>query len=191
VAPASTPRATRYVAFLRALNVGGHTVKMDALRAHFEALGFDNVSTFIASGNVLFESGETDAAKLERRIEQALHEALGYEVATFLRTEAELAEVAAYEPFPDAEPRDGDTRYVVFLQKPLDAAARERVNQLANDRDLLHLNGRELHWLRRGSLLDSTIADKDWRRAYGRALTTSRNLNTVRRIAAKLSNAAR
>jgi uncharacterized protein (DUF1697 family) len=46
----------RYIALLRAINVGGHLVKMDALRRHFEELGFDPVETFIASGNVMFEA---------------------------------------------------------------------------------------------------------------------------------------
>ena len=85
---------TRYVAFLRGLNVGGHTVKMDALRKHFEDLGFENVSTFIASGNVIFETKDAKPAALEKKIEQALERALGYEVATFLRTDKEVAQIA-------------------------------------------------------------------------------------------------
>ena len=54
----------RYVAFLRAINVGGHIVKMDALKKSFVRLGFDDVDTFIASGNVLFSSRSKDPAKL-------------------------------------------------------------------------------------------------------------------------------
>src|SRR5438093_13743288 len=104
-----------YVAFLRGINVGGHTVKMDDLRRHFEAMGVANVSTFIASGNVLFESPEADAAALERRIEATLHAALGYESATFLRTDAELAAVAAQDPFPDVELEGREKVYVVFM----------------------------------------------------------------------------
>ena len=55
----------RYIAFLRAINVGGHTVKMDRLREIFESLGFANVETFIASGNVVFETTAGDTAALE------------------------------------------------------------------------------------------------------------------------------
>ena len=72
----------KYFAFLRAINVGGHTVKMDYLRALFEALGFANVETFIASGNVIFETKSKDTNALQREIEKHLHQALGYEVAT-------------------------------------------------------------------------------------------------------------
>ena len=83
----------RYIAFLRAINVGGHTVKMDALRVLFESLGFINVETFIASGNVLFETPDGDPQEMETKIEACLRSALGYEVATFIRTRAELAAI--------------------------------------------------------------------------------------------------
>jgi uncharacterized protein (DUF1697 family) len=57
----------KYAAFLRATNLGGHTVKMDDLRRLFEAMGFSNVETFIASGNVIFESASTDSGELEHK----------------------------------------------------------------------------------------------------------------------------
>ena len=89
----------RYVAFLRAINVGGHVVKMDVLRAAFDELGFENVETFIASGNVIFDTREKDIPAVERRIEQALQSTLGYEVATFIRSLEEVAGIARYRPF--------------------------------------------------------------------------------------------
>src|SRR4051794_37291900 len=108
-----TPRPvpTRYIAFLRAINVGGHVVKMDALRTHFEALRLVNVETFIASGNVIFDAptldaASSDAASLEQEIERRLEKKLGYEVATFLRTPRELAAVAAQQPFGAGDPLD-------------------------------------------------------------------------------------
>ena len=91
---------TRYIAFLRAINVGGRTVKMDELRTLFAAMGFAGVETFIASGNVIFAADHSDAAALQQRIEGELNQALGYAVATFLRTDAEVAAVARYAPFP-------------------------------------------------------------------------------------------
>jgi uncharacterized protein (DUF1697 family) len=75
----------RSVAFLRAINVGGHTVKMADLRRSFEALGFGGVATHIASGNVIFETDAGDPAALEDRIEKALQTDLGYRVDTFVR----------------------------------------------------------------------------------------------------------
>ena len=87
---------SRWIAFLRAINVGGHTVKMNHLRQLFESLGYSSVETFIASGNVVFEAASKNAGMLEKKIENGLREALDYEVATFIRTDAELADIANY-----------------------------------------------------------------------------------------------
>jgi uncharacterized protein (DUF1697 family) len=94
----------KFIAFLRAINVGGgRTVKMQSLREVFEALGFSRVATFIASGNVVFETRTKKIKTLERKIEGALKEALSYEVRTFVRVEAELAKIANYRPFPQSK----------------------------------------------------------------------------------------
>ena len=176
---------TRYVAFLRGINVGGHTVKMDVLKKSFEALGFENVTTFIASGNVIFETGSKKADALETKIEKALEKDLGYEAATFLRTDAQVAKIAEYDPFDKEASKDGDTRYVIFLRAAPDAATRKRVLALSNDDDVLQLHGAELYWLRRGGLLDASISTKQFEQALGKQPTTARNLNTVKRLAAK------
>src|SRR4051794_680361 len=108
---------TRYIAFLRAINVGGRVVKMDRLRAAFEVMGFANVSSFIASGNIVFDAADEDPVALERQIEDRLRQTLGYEVATFLRTASELAAIAAHRPFPDREHQsDGHSLYVMLLR---------------------------------------------------------------------------
>src|SRR5687768_10821566 len=91
-------KTRRYIAFLRAINVGGLVVKMAALKKIFEDLKLAEVETFIASGNVIFGS-LMDAAKLETVIETGLEKALGYPVVTFLRTTEEVAAVAERDPF--------------------------------------------------------------------------------------------
>jgi uncharacterized protein (DUF1697 family) len=176
---------TQFIAFLRAINVGGHTVKMGTLRQLFEGFGFSNVETFIASGNVIFEadSGET-ADHLEQTIENGLHQALGYEVATFLRTVAEVTAVAQYQPFPTAELEAGASLYVAFLKDELDEQAKLRLATLKNEIDDFHTHQREVYWLRRlqlgeskftGALLEKTL----------KMPATLRNSTTVRKIAAK------
>jgi uncharacterized protein (DUF1697 family) len=118
VAQSAAP-VQRYIAFLRAINVGGHTVKMNQLRELFAAIELANVETFIASGNVIFETPEADAQALERRIERQLLASLGYAVATFLRTPTELAAVAGYQPFaPQELAAEGNLLYVAFLPVP-------------------------------------------------------------------------
>lgn len=107
---------TRYVALLRGVNVGGITIKSAELGELFRSLGFDGVRTVLASGNVGFETDETDAAALKRRIEQALRERFGYDAWIVLVTREKLAEIVAAFPF-DAE-REGWHPYVLFASDP-------------------------------------------------------------------------
>ena len=174
----------RHVAFLRAINVGGHVVKMDVLKRHFAKMGFTGVETFIASGNVIFESRAKDAAALERTIETALGKALGYDVATFVRTLDELAAVAAREPFPRARIDEAVAFIVGFLQAPLEPAAITRLMALRSDIDDFHVDPREIYWLCRHKQSESTFSNAVFEKAIG-VRTTFRNTTTVRKMAAK------
>ena len=177
----------RYAAFLRAINVGGHTVTMGVLRRHFEELGFSGIETFIASGNVVFDAGSRSPAALERRIAGHLGERLGYAVATFLRTPAEIAEIAAHRPFPPAElDMPGHALYIGFLGTEVDTAPRRRVLALATPLDGFQVHGRELYWLCRSR--DSKVSGAALERALGQPATL-RNATTVRKMAAKYSQA--
>lgn len=103
----------RSIALLRAINIQGRYVKMDVLRQIFVVLGFANVKTFITSGNIIFESHAEDTAELERRIEKQLHTVLGYAVATFIRSPAELAAVGSFTPFA-ADDMAADDSYLTL-----------------------------------------------------------------------------
>ena len=89
----------RFVAFLRAVNVGGRVVKMDELKQLFDLPGLKNISTYIQSGNVLFESRTTDADALTKKIENKLQMSLGYEVTVFLKTFDELKKIITQNPY--------------------------------------------------------------------------------------------
>src|SRR5262245_42666608 len=116
----------RFIAFLRAINAGqGRVVKIASLRQVFEALGFSAVTTFIASGNVMFKCRATNVKRLERKIEKRLYEALGFEVPVFVRSEIELLEVARVRPFPRSWTIGGDLN-IIFLTDPLDDQTRRR-----------------------------------------------------------------
>lgn len=172
------------MAFLRAINVGGHVVKMARLRELFGALGFLEVATVIASGNVLFSARSADRASLERKIERQLQGALGYEVATFLRAPEELADVAAYEPFPGQAPAPGvQALSVMFLKAPLAASARNALLALQTSTDEFHVHRREAYWLCQGRISDSKVTGARLERALG-GPTTIRNVTTVRKLAA-------
>jgi uncharacterized protein (DUF1697 family) len=174
----------RYIAFLRAINVGGHTVKMDVLRQHFEALGFVNVETFIASGNVVFETTVKNTRTLEKKIEQQLREVLGYEVATFIRTEAELAAVAQYQPFSPAVLKTAQAFNVAFLAEELNAAAQQKLLARTTDIDEFHVQGREVYWLCRKKQSESTFSNVVLEKTIGQA-STIRGINTIQKMAAK------
>jgi uncharacterized protein (DUF1697 family) len=176
----------RYVAFLRAINVGGHVVKMNVLREQFEALGFSDVETFIASGNVLFSSRAKDIAALERKIEGRLKAALGYEVATFVRRSDEVSAMAAYAPFPPAMVRTAVSVWVGFLAAPMPPAAQEALRALETPFDAFHVNGREIYWLRRKTQSESTLSNTVIERAL-RARCSFRGMNTIVRLTSRLS----
>lgn len=178
------PRGARRIAFLRAINVGGHTVTMDRLRRLFERMGFGAVETFIASGNVVFEASPAEGALLERRIAAALEQALGYEVATFVRTPEELAALAAFEAFPPAALAHARAHWVGFLSRPLGRAATAKLMALRSDVDDFRAHGREVHWLCRAGESRSEFSNAVFERATG-ARTTFRGSNTVRKMAAK------
>jgi uncharacterized protein (DUF1697 family) len=181
-APLSMPR---YVAFLRAINVGGHTVKMDHLRNLFTGLGFANVETFIASGNVIFDSTSKSSSALEKKIENCLRKALGYEVATFIRSTSELAEIAQYMPFSASElSAPGHSLYIGFIAIEPDIKAKEELLSLKTRVDDFHLKGREVYWLCRRKFSESEISGALLGKVLGMPATL-RNSTTVKKIAAK------
>ncbi|HTF36897.1 MAG TPA: DUF1697 domain-containing protein [Blastocatellia bacterium] len=177
---------TRYFAFLRAINVGGHVVKMDRLRQLFESLGFSSVETFIASGNVAFETTSNNVKTLERIIENALREALGYEVATFIRTQAELVTIANYQPFRESDLEGVVSLNIVFLGEALDKKAKQGLMALTTDFDNLHGHGREIYWLCRTRQSESTISNAVLNKTLGMPGTV-RGANTVKKMIAKYS----
>lgn len=175
----------RWAAFLRAINVGGRTIKMEPLREVFRGLGYGDVATHIASGNVMF-SASGERAELEAAAEKALQAALGYGVATFLRTGEELAAVLAAEPLGEAAQR-GATTYIGFTRGSLTPSERQAVEALATPQDTVRVVGREIYWLPPdGRMSDSKLTGAAFERALGRA-ATFRNDRTVAAVAAKLT----
>lgn len=173
----------RFAAFLRAINVGGHVVKMDRLRVLFTDMGFSGVSTVIASGNVLFESRPTSVRQLEGRIERTLREALGYDVTTFVRTATEIAAVAAYEPFARQSMEEAVSVLVIFMRQPPPAEAREKLLALRTPTDEFHVAEREAWWLCRTRMSESPVFKKGSIEKVLGVPGTARNINTVRKIA--------
>lgn len=179
----------RYIALLRAINVGGRTVKMDRLRASFEAMGLAKVETFIASGNVIFETTARKPEALEAKIEAHLRRELGYAVGTFLRTPAEMAAVAAASPFGEPDPAEaGLGLYVLFFKEPLGPDVARRVAAIETPADRFRVLGRELYWRCERKLTDSRVSGAMWAQALGGLSSTNRSVTTVRKLAARYAS---
>ena len=178
---------SRFNAFLRAISVGGHTVKMDRMCQLFESLSFSNLETFIASGNVVFERTSKDTKSLERKIENKLRQALGYQVATFIRTDAELADIANYKPFRQSDLDTAVALNIAFLTDPLDDKSKQKLMALRTDYDEFHVHGREIYWLSRRKQSESTISNAVFEKMLNRQ-STLRGVSTVRKIAARYSS---
>ena len=175
----------RYVAFLRGINVGGsHVVSMEALRAMFAGLGFTGVETFIASGNVIFETRSKGIPALERKIEKALEMSLGYEVLTFIRSLDDVARIAACEPFPLEAAKAAVSVNVGLFKEALPDAVCAAVVKLKTDVDDLRPLGTELYWL----CVKGQGGTKIPAAAFARALKakgTFRGMKTMAKLAAK------
>lgn len=178
----------QHIAFLRGINVGGHRVKMDRLRELFEELGLTNVSTFIASGNVIFSAdSDSDAVDaLSAEIELHLDRQLGYEVATFLRSPSQLDAIVELEAADTGgEGPSTSSVYVILLRAPASDELRSTFASLGSDMDQFWFSGAEIYWRTRGKLSESPLFGTGLERALRGVPTTTRNMNTLRRIAAK------
>lgn len=177
----------KYIAFLRAINVGGHTVKMDYLKSLFEKMDFENVETFIASGNVVFESKSKCIDTIKKKIETELIKQLGYEVATFIRTTDDFKKINEYKPFNESELNNSNnTLYIGFLDSTASKENQNKANALQDAANEFHFNSKEFYWLCRKNFSDSGIDGKKLEKALGMSLTM-RKSTTVRKMAAKFS----
>lgn len=174
-----------YIAFLRGINLGKRNVKSDELRSIFSEMGFENVRTVIASGNVIFDAKQKDPEKLTVRIENFLKEELGYKVIVFLRSQAELESILENNPFKDDHGKDGKC-YISFLsdEPPKDAA--KEVLARSSDTEKFAFIGRELYMLFYVGFSESVFFNKnDYEKVLG-VIATNRNLNTPLKILAKM-----
>lgn len=113
--------------------VGGHNVKKGQLVGVYESLGLTGVTTFIASGNVVFDKPSGSLAALEATAEKAFESALGYAAATFIRTPAQLKAIVRNRPFGGRGPETGATLHVGFLKQRPSAEQLEALKAYEND----------------------------------------------------------
>ena len=173
----------RYVAFLRGINVGGHVVKKEKLQEAFTSLGLQNISTYKQSGNVIFESDYGNIDEIKKKIGIKLQEALGYDVAVFVRNIAQLKEIVDSELFKKQN-KEGTSFLVTFLS---DVSTRFPVKLPAtipkSTAQVISWKGMEVfsetHGGGEGALPNPFLESKLKMKA------TTRNRNTIREIVEK------
>jgi uncharacterized protein (DUF1697 family) len=157
---------------------------MSRLKALFRELGFEQVETFIASGNVLFATRRTATGRLESRISRHLETSLGYRVDTFVRTAQEVAAIGKTKVFPEVG-EEGITIHVGFMHKPLAPAVARKLIAARTREDELRVRGREYYWLCRVRTSDSKVWALPEIKALRLPASSMRNVTSVRRLIAK------
>lgn len=173
----------RYAALLRGVNLGGRKLLMRDLAALCEGLGYRDVTTLLASGNVVFASPQPPA-QVEQDLEAALA-AHGLATDVLVRDRQQLAEVVARDPWPEASADHPSHVLVTFLREPFPADALTRLNAVHAGPERLHADGCTLYidFRSQQGMRDSTLVGA-MRKARFPAVATARNWNTVQKLAA-------
>jgi uncharacterized protein (DUF1697 family) len=176
----------RFLVFLRGINVGGRSVKKEKLQEVFTSLGFLNVSTFRQSGNIIFETNETNIEDFKGKIEDKLHGTLGYDVVIFVRTIQQLKNIVNLNPF-----KGQDTQGTSFLVTLLSNAPSKFPLKLPltipkSTAKIISADGTEVfsvtHGGGEGALPNPFIESKL------KVKATTRNMNVIREILEKYSS---
>ena len=176
---------SRLAAFLRGMNLGRRRISNADLAAHVVALGFTDVATFRASGNVILTDPDgAPIADAARRLEEGLSAALAYDVPVFARGAQQMRAMAAADPFTDAQLKASTGKsQVILLHDAPGSRARRAALALLPDDDCFAFEDAALHWLPRAGLNETELDFKALARAVGP--TTVRTKGTIELIAAR------
>src|SRR5687767_3714191 len=139
----------RYVALLRGINVGGkNMIKMEPLRELFSTLGFQNVTSYINSGNLAFDTGQTDDNLLAKRIHDAIESQLGFDVSVMVRSRDEIAKIIDSNPYRGQFENYKD-HHIFFLDRELSTDQEQLLLDKNSDLELITVNNRTIYYLLR------------------------------------------
>jgi uncharacterized protein (DUF1697 family) len=173
----------RFVAFLRAVNLGERRVAMATARRVLEEHGFDAVASYANSGNLLFCAAGS-ASDHETAIRSALEDVFGFELTTFVRTARQVRALATDKPFGVVAA--GHTHFALLPLTRLTTKEKRAAEGLSNDHDEVVVRGRDLHWLIRSRSTETTLGSRQWSQALPNNPTTARNTTMLERLARKL-----
>jgi uncharacterized protein (DUF1697 family) len=172
---------TIYIALLRGINVGGkNMIKMSELKVMFETMKFSKVQTYINSGNVLFIS-EEGAEQVHQRVESQVNKVFGIAATVVLRSAVELKQIIENCPYKSESLLEGESVQVTLLTEAPSQAKLALLPEGKSDIDEFQINGLEIYFLFRQSMLDSKLA-KNMNKLGSTA--TSRNMKTMNKLAA-------
>ncbi len=168
-----------YISMLRGINVGGHKrIKMDQLRKSLEALGFEQVKTYIQSGNVVFKTRRTSPAALSKKIEERIVKDFGFSASVISRTAEEMSKMIAENPFLKQRGIDPAKLHVMFLSELPAPTALKKLAEVTVAPDQRQCSAREIYFYLPNGVSKSVL----WNSPVDRILavvTTTRNWRTV------------
>ena len=172
----------KYAAFLRGINVGGkNMIKMETLRKTFEGLGYENVKSYVNSGNLVFEARKTDDGKLAKKIHAAIQKEFGFDISVMVRSMDEISKIVADNPY-DGQFDDHKYFHVFFLDRELSKEEKKLLLEQANEKEMISVDGRTIYYLLRISILDSALG-KGFLDRKLKIPVTGRNWRTITTVA--------
>lgn len=173
----------QFVIFLRGINVGGRSIKMNELKNCLEVAGFSNVSTILQTGNVILETNEKNITKLKTIIESTLSSTFNYPAKVWITAPAELFEIINNNPFKDSD--NSFHQYILFTIKDFSIKLVTECGKLNRDLETVFPGNNVVYWkVKKGNTLESDFG-KFISKASNKAFLTNRNINTLHKVIAK------
>jgi uncharacterized protein (DUF1697 family) len=172
----------RYVALLRGINLGGNNlIKMDALRAEFENLGFKNVVSYINSGNLAFDTAKSSEKKLSDKIEKSVEAMIGRNINVMIREQSDIHKIVAKDPFK-GKYESHKEMHVLFMKDEMPADKKKLLLEQQTDDEKIVVHGREIYCHLKRGVAESVILGKNFIEKKLKVSTTARNWRTVEKL---------
>ena len=173
-----------YISILRGINVSGQKkIKMEALKALYESLGLKNIIVYIQSGNVIFESKETDIKKLTIKIEKRIKTSFGFDVVVFIKSKNDLQKIFSKNPFTKKDPK---SIYITFLSDIPENIPTEEINRVKDKSEEFVFLGKEI-FLFCPNGYGRTKLSNNFFEGKLKLSATTRNWNTINKLLRLLS----
>lgn len=173
----------KYVALLRGINVSGQKIiKMEVLKKMFERLNFEQVKTYIQSGNVIFESNILETNKLAERIIEEIEIEFGFQVPVLVKKISELQEIISHNPYSNLNEDELKRLYIVLLKNPAEQFLIEQLNSIDYAPEEFHITEKAIYFYCPSGYGKSKI-DNNFFEKKLKVVATTRNWKTMNALA--------